>query len=299
MVHKLLCTTALIASTAGLIGSAGTAHGQCASCGVPAVAYQPATYAQPVAYQTGWYPGYLLDRIGASLWGQPRTYVAAYPASYSVGYAPTYQTVAHQVALTSYSSCATCGCNPCGCQSVVMRPVTCCDPCSTCACSPCTCGDPCGCSSCADGCDTCAGGCGTGTASPAVYAAPSNCPSCATPAGTSSSAPASAPRTFYEEPQPELSPDANPAPQTYGPGSQGDSPTSGDSYGSGTNSASYLEAPRLFNPRDRTTQRTPVPVRAAIYEKSPGEVSTAVIPTSVGGRQRAELAARAWTAVAE
>jgi hypothetical protein len=55
----------------------------------------------------------------------------------------------------------------------------------------------------------------------------------------------------------------------------------------------------LFDPRDRTTQRTSIPIRTAIYEKSAGDSSTTAIPASLDDRQRAERAAQAWTAMTE
>ncbi len=139
---------------------ANVAQAQCCGGGGATTAfYQPAAYTaySPVAYttvNTGWYPGYFLDRIRSRLWGAPSTYVAAYPTTYAAAYPSTYAAAypstyaaaypsthvaaypstyaaSYPAYATSYSPCSTCAPAP----QVTLRPVctTCADPCTTCS----------------------------------------------------------------------------------------------------------------------------------------------------------------------
>jgi hypothetical protein len=90
MTRSSLGTLGLVATAvAGLsLMSAAPAQAQC--CGAPTVAYSPVVVQpQTTVVRTGWYPGYLLDRMRLRRWSAADTTLAAAPA-YSVGYAPTY-----------------------------------------------------------------------------------------------------------------------------------------------------------------------------------------------------------------
>ena len=69
-------------------------------------------------YAGGWYPGYWMDRARVRLWGSPATYVAAYPATYTAGYAG-YAT-SYAPACSSCSSCSA-GYAPCSSCSTCAR----------------------------------------------------------------------------------------------------------------------------------------------------------------------------------
>ena len=148
MFRTLLATTTLTLMLVALFSGPAPVYAQCFGCGtaVPQVAYQPVTAmpqvafrpvtaVQPVAFQTfrpytGWYPGYLLDRMRGVF--RPRV-VAGFAPTYTAAFAPAVHTVARPVAMTAFqpvSSCSTCFSNPCGCtvQRVVMRPVTWAEP---------------------------------------------------------------------------------------------------------------------------------------------------------------------------
>lgn len=87
-----LAAAAIVATS--LVVDAPRATAQCATCATPTVAYSPVAYS-PVVVQpapvvrTGWYPGYLLDRMRMRRWSAAAPTYAAAPA-YSVGYAPAY-----------------------------------------------------------------------------------------------------------------------------------------------------------------------------------------------------------------
>lgn len=285
------------------------AKAQCATCATPTVAYyQPA---QPVAYQTyyrsGWYPGYWLDRANYAVWGRPRV-VAAYPTyaayrpAYTVGYAPaTYAAYG--------SGCSTCAsyapaCS--SCSSCSSSPCSSCDTCTTCA-RPVTltsqvvlrpvCGSACSscgpaCSSCSS-CDSCSS-CGTAaTVMPVAYSAPAAapCTNCGIP--NQVAAPAGpAPNSYIQQPQPSLAPGDNPpSERTFlkepANGSIEPTPSAEGSEESNENSATYMEAPQLFNPSDRTAQRVAAPVWNAVYHKT----------ASGDGQQQLAADAAGWTSV--
>ncbi len=257
---RLIVALAAIA----LVASAGAeAFAQCSTCG-ETIAYQPVSYQSysPVVYQTykpvtSWYPGYWIGRTNNYVWGRPwfPSYHAWIRRSYEVGYAPTTTSYCQPTscAAPACSSCTTYyapSCNTCSTVSqVVMRPV-CATPCAS------TC-DPC--SSCTTGCSTDA--CGTSYAS-------SGCASC----GVTQAAPQAT------EQQPELSPSDTPAMErTYR--KPVDDVTPMPAPTEEDNGASTFEAPQLFNPQDRTAQRSVAPVWQAVYHK-PAASQTVAEPAS-------------------
>ena len=251
--------------------------------------YQPTTaYFQPAAYtayspvvttaSTGWYPGYWLDRFrarrAAPVVAAYPTYTAAYaPATYAASYAPATHTAAYAAApacsscstsasyAPSCSTCTTCA-MPATVQEVVMRPV--CDPCSACS-----------------GCSSCAGG---STVTQAVYDSTAPCTNCA-PSTTHSDAPIAAPPadTIYHQnsQQPTLDPNsAMPGERTFrqsdklSPPPEPASDELDNHTPSSQDSSTHIEAPRLFNPNDRTAQRQIGPVHTAVYHKPVAKTST-------------------------
>ncbi len=235
-----------------LVAFAGAqALAQCSTCG-ETVAYQPVTYQtySPVTYTTykpynSWYPGYWIGRVNNYVWGRPwfPSYHAWYRKSYEVGYAPT-TTSYYQPATSCCSPAPTCSsctsnyapsCSTCSTVSqVVMRPI------------------------CSSGCDSYSScsSCSTGV-SQATYTTP-GCDSCgvtqAAPQATTQQptlSPSETPpaeRTFRQKPTDDVTPTPEPAEDD--------------------NSASYFEAPQLFNPQDRTAQRSAAPVWNAVYHKT-------------------------------
>ncbi len=295
-----------------------SAFAQCTSCAAPAATY---AVASPVVMQTvpqrdGWYPG---KYIGELLFGRANyttnyaptygytaaytpAYTAAYAPAYTAAYAPAYtaayapamnytaayaptyppsylpqvaayaptsyvaaypamQTVQSQVVLApACDACAT------AYRPVTMEPVTACDTCSACS--------------------------GVATASYDAPLAPS-CPSCAAQSPYIESAPATTaapPQNYYPEPQPAVPADMpvddrsllnkpvvqEPADAVEPPASEAEEAAT---------ESSFFQAPQLFAPKDRVTQRTlGAPVRQAVYS---APVRTAK-PKAVGGWVSAE-----------
>jgi hypothetical protein len=98
-----------------------------------------------------------------------------------------------------------------------------------------------------------------------------------------------APRTYREERpanggqqeiQPEPGPDVN-----------GEDP-----YKVEGDSSTYFQAPKLFDPSDRTAQRSIAPVTTALYEKP---VSYRQVSTQPISRQQAERDAAGWVSTAK
>lgn len=91
------------------------------------------------------------------------------------------------------------------------------------------------------------------------------------------------PATDGLEPQPTT-------PVDPGPGST--TPSDGTDSVKTDSNANYFEAPRLFNPNDRTATRVAAPVRNAIYEKQTSyrQVSTGRITAA-----QAQQDAAGWT----
>jgi hypothetical protein len=311
MTAKLLRSIAVLAVVAT---SAILTEGASAQCcgGATTAYYQPAAYTaySPVAYQTyrtGWYPGYFLDRIRTRLWGSPSTYVAAYPSTYvasypsayAASYPSTYAAAYPSTYVTSYAPSYSAGYassySPCcaPAQQVTMRPAYApsyeYNPCSTCGVS------------------------GVGQAS---YQS-SDCASCgvAPSSGTTVIVPngtvvtPGAQRSAPSEPQPELAPGEQVAPErtyqrpTSNGGQQEVQPEPGRDAsedeleslleGDGAESSTYFEPPKLFDLNDRTARKSIAPVRRAIYQK-PVTHSTISMPRSVSA-ERAQQDAKGWT----
>ncbi len=239
---------------------------------VTAVAPQPQVVGFAPTHTVGFAPTHTVGFApqAASFAPSPTAFTAAYrptyPPSYTVGFAPTFS-LASEVALqtafspvvgSACSSCNACGCDPCGCTSCAM-PVTMASP----------------------GCSTC------GQATSAVYESPSSgCASCNAPASYSSNV---APSNYYDSaptqqsynpqsftpqtpgqptPAPGLGPNENPPAERSileKPEMQQDD--AADLGPSAADSSTYFEAPQLYDPRDRTTQRPTAPVWNAVYEK--------------------------------
>ena len=305
----------------------GTASAQCCG-GAPTTAfYQPAAYTaySPVAVQTvntGWYPGYFLDRIRTRLFGSPSTYVAAYPStyvasypstyvasypsSYMASYAPTYTSSYSMGYATSYAAPCT-SCAPV--QQVTMRPV-----CAT-ACSPvCPC-DP----------------CSAGAVSQAGYQESVGCPSCSVASqgalqqgtygpqqgtyGPQQGTYGSQQGSYGMPPasgsgQPELAPESqvpqeriqnrpttenNQQPIQPAPGNDNGAEDELEKVleGDDQDSSTYFEAPKLFNPKDRTALRSTGAVRTALYERpvTYRQVSSAARPVTA---EQAKRDAAGW-----
>lgn len=277
--NRILCCAAafVIALTCVALDSS-TASAQCATCAQPYAAYYQPTvsYYQPttVTYRTGWYPGRFFDRRRARRWGfatAPATtyttaytpYTAAYTpytASYAytaayrpyvTAYAPmtrtSFYSVARPVVMSPVASCGTCGCDPCSCN-------------------PCGCASPCDCglSSCdaCSSCSSCVGG-----VSQAIYSGGgSSCSNCAANVGTPSY---SGDNVGQQTPRPELAPEEA-VPGGTGYDANRPSTDNGQDPGpaAGEASSTFFEAPKLFDPRDRTASRAPtVKIHKAIYNR--------------------------------
>jgi len=90
MTRSSLGTLGLVATAVAGLSLMNAAPAQAQCCGTPTVAYSPVVVQpQTTVVRTGWYPGYLLDRMRLRRWSAADTTLAAAPA-YSVGYAPTY-----------------------------------------------------------------------------------------------------------------------------------------------------------------------------------------------------------------
>jgi hypothetical protein len=230
---------------------AAPAGAQCATCVTPTVAYSPVVVQpQTTIVRTGWYPGYLLDRLRLRRWSAASTtatvaaaptysvgyapaYTAAYaPATYTAGYTPyitAYAPLQTPVVQTSYYAApavsAAAACTSCPqtttvayAPSTVYRPVEVAPVMQTVIAAP--------------ACETPCSACLTGVSRAAyVEAAPADCPGCAASAGTpeyyggsSSQPPAAPPAGQPETPPPSLKPPVEAAPEdrTYGNGSEAD-----------------------------------------------------------------------------
>lgn len=274
MIRSSICS-AVCSLLVGVVSAAApAAYAQCSTCPTPTVAYYQPTVAQPtVVYQpvatqqvrTGWYPGRMFDRMRLRRWGvstavQP-TYAAGYapytaayapqtaaytPYTAAYAYAPTSYTAAYRPYVTSYAPLARTTYYYPATQTVarrvVMSPVvsacnTCVTPCSTCS------------------------SCDTGV-SQAVYGAPSSgCSTCAT--GTSAPTYSSGPTAGPATPQPQLAPsEGAPFESQYQETKKATTDPSPES-----DSSTYFEAPKLFNPQDRTASRSSVDVHNAAYRQ--------------------------------
>lgn len=291
-----------------------------ACCGGGTTAFYPSTYsanyggsyaaAYPTTYQTyssGWYPGYYWNQARARLWGSPSTYVAAYPTTayysagyapaYSASYAPAYATTYAAPACSSCSSGSTCqsctagyapsGCNTCGVQQVVMRPV-----CTTACSSPCnTCNTGCStCSTCSSqvvtqtsyeqpACSTCGANTqhvqvqqeSASSASTPDPAPPETFDSSATNGGAIEKpavpADANVPVQREEQKPPVNGAEVQPAPVDDTNGAESESEVEDPYKVKDTDSATYFEAPKLHDPNDRTASRGVSTVKTAVYKQ--------------------------------
>lgn len=306
MIRRTMCfVLASVVSVAASIGAAPAVHAQCDTCATPTVAYyQPTVAYQPVATQqvrTGWYPGRWFDRRRMRRWGVS---TAAAPApTYTVGYAPTAAaytpytaayaytptsyTAAYRPYVTAYAPLA----RPASytvARPVVMSPVV--STCGTCGCNPCSC-NPCGCAQPAcGGCGTCSScsSCSSGV-SQAVYGAPSTgCSSCAAGSGVPIYSGASTGSS--QIPQPQLAPNETiPDSSRYESQRQESIDTTTDPEPV-TDSSTYFEAPKLFNPRDRSASRPTVDVHNAVYRQPVTNHAASHVPAK-------EVDEHGWSAV--
>lgn len=315
-----VCFVALLQITAN---SASAQCNTCAPAATPIVAYSPVVQST-TTYEPyrGWYLGKWLDNMRMRRWGysEPTTvtattvgYVpttAAY-APYTAGYTPytasyTPYTVNNYMPV-SYSTPYVTAYAPLGQRQALMRPVVVGSPVVSSGCATCSAPAPCSaCSSC-DPCSSCAGSVQAATYSaPASYSTPA-CSSCSgsgssitysTPSSSSSSSQMSAPALTPQEAAPlrsDYPPASDPASDEVVP--QNDPGPS--------ESSTYFEAPKLFNPQDRTAQnnsnrakpinRSPsVDVWTAVYSKP---VTTDNISTTTTKRSQAEIDAAGWHSV--
>jgi hypothetical protein len=249
------------------LGAAPVANAQCSTCATPTVAYyQPTVAYSPVATQqvrTGWYPGRWFDRRRMSRWGVSTaaapTYTAAYaPYTAAYAYTPTSYTAAYRPYVTAYAPLSTTSYYTAA-RQVVMSPVV--SACSTCG------SEPCGCSPCSGALPAC-GGCGscsscTSGVGQAVYGGSnSGCASCASGSGTpiySDSAP--------PIPQPALRPDEVIPDNSHYESQRQESTDSKNDPSPEADSSTFYEAPKLFNPNDRSANRPTVDVHNAVYRQ--------------------------------
>lgn len=266
----------------------------------------PATYQ---TYNSGWYPGYYWNRATARLWGSPNTYVVGYAPSYGVSYQPATVSYAApacsscQTVTASYApACSTCssGCSTCGVQQVTMRPV-----CTTACSSPCS-----TCSTCSSGCSTCSArvvtqtvaqqppcaSCGNGVVqTQAVETTSTHQPDPAPPqtfdgsavsgqvpnqqsnANAVPSADSSTPEQRVEQKV-----ETNGATEAVQPSPGADETPEYDPYhpSATDDSATFNEAPKLFDPNDRTAQRIQRPVVTAVYTKPAAYRSVSTRPAT-------------------
>ncbi len=298
MIRSIKCfVLAGVVLTAASVGTAPAAYAQCDTCATPTVAYyQPTVAYQPVATQvvrTGWYPGRWFDRMRMRRWGVSTaatpTYAVGYaPAGYAqygaaytpytaaYAYAPTSYTAAYRPYVTSYAPLArTAYYYPAAttvARQVVMRPmVSACNACGT-ACVSCS------------SCSSCDGG-----VSQAVYGAPvSGCSTCAV--GTSVPTYSGGSTVGPPTPQPQLAPnEGTPESSLYeSQRLESNGPTLDPSPES--DPSTYYEAPKLFNPRDRTANRPSVEVHNAVYSQQVTHHAASHVPAS-------EVDANGWYAV--
>lgn len=325
---KQLLKSAVVGACLGTLClvTTSSASAQCSTCPTPVVAFQPVVQPTTVTYTpvTGWYPGKMLDNWRMRRWGFSAPVAVTSVAPTTVGFAPTTvgfapttvgfapttvgfaptstfvpQTVGFApVTTVGFAPMATSvnhvtAFAPLGQRQVLMRPVVVespvissssltsasITPCSTCSsCEPC--------SHCASGSSiTYAGPSTTSPMPSSQMSAPSLTPQEAAPLRSEY-----APASREQDVTPPAKSDVNP-PNDPGPA------------GSGSRSSTYFEAPKLFNPQDRTAQdeatkpinRAPsVDVWTAVYSKP---VTTDNISTTTTQRSQAEIDADGWHSV--
>jgi hypothetical protein len=314
--RRCLVVIALLMSALCALRAEAQCCGSAYSAYYPAAytAYSPPAYTSYYGYYGGWYPGYWLDRIRARVWGSPSTYVAAYPStyyasyapSYAVGYRPAYSVgYAASYAAPACSSCSTCS----SCSSYAAGY----SPCSSCSsgCAPCS------------ACSTCA----TPTASQAVYQQPAGCASCGAaapvmtapgavvmPAPGATVTPSPVPQQAAPaatDSRPELAPSEQVGPRTYQRPADAEQqngeqqpvqPAPGtddaekDPYKVEGDSSTYFQAPKLFDPNDRTAKRSLAPVTTALYQK---QVSYRAVSAGPITLEQAQRDAAGWVSAAK
>ncbi len=309
---KQLLKSAVVGACLGAIClvTTNSTSAQCSTCPTPVVAFQPVVQPTTVTYTpvTGWYPGRMLDNWRMRRWGFSAPVAVTSVAPTTVGFAPTTvgfaptstfvpQTVGFApVTTVGFAPMATSvnhvtAFAPLGQRQVLMRPVVVESPVISSGCTTCAAAVPCStCSSC-EPCSNCASG------SSITYASPST----SSPMPSSQmSAPSLTPqeaaplRTEYPPASNDVTPPAN---------SDVNPPNDPGPAGSGSRSSTYFEAPKLFNPQDRTAQdeaakpinRAPsVDVWTAVYSKP---VTTDNISTTTTQRSQAEIDAAGWHSV--
>ena len=284
-------------------------------------AYAPAytSYYAPAA--TGWYPGYFLDRIRARMWGSPSGYVAAAPTTYAASYAPAYTasyapayTASYAPAYTtSYAPSYETSYAPSGCAScqtghaAAYAPAS---PCSSCcashapASSCCAASEPSGVTQASyqpqPACNCAAT---TYSQPPAPYSQPA-----AQQQNTASPPPQQQPQQqttpLTPEPRPSIDPNQkSPTPDTTSnrpveststptepnlqqPAQPAQPTSSHPEYDVKKNdNSTYLEAPKLFSPQDRTAKRNIAPVHNALYKQPAVYRQVATTPIVVTAEQ--------------
>jgi hypothetical protein len=273
----------------------------------PYSSYYAPTYS--TYYAGGWYPGYWMNRIRTRLWGSPTTYVAAYPATYAAAYAPSCSSCQSGY-VTSYApACPTCSsCSACASPCSACSTCAPCSSCSTCTASyaPCTtCASPCGCESCS-ACESCSGcsACSAPAVTQASYQPQSSggCASCGTQASNTQQNVVTPPPQQME-PRPTYDASQQNSPQSTITNRPVDTPqapqqTHPEYDVKKNDSSTYLEAPKLFNPRDRTAQRSIAPVRTALYQQPASYHEISASRTTISAEQ-AERDAAGWESVSK
>lgn len=296
--RRMFAVAALLLSTLFVVDANASCCGGGTTAFYPTTAYTAYSPVAAPVYRTGWYPGYWWNRIGARLWGSPSTYVAAYPTTFA---APTYTAAyapAYSAGYAASYAAPVAGCSSCASYSASYAPApcsTCASPCTSCttACSPCS-----ACTTCAapavtqavyqqpaiqpaPGCATC----GTTVVQPGAIVTSTPVPDVAVPMPESSATPTPAPQSTFngQNGAPSLPQEADvPAqreeqkPPTNGtsvtpvqpePGTDSNGTDPYDVNGANGDNSTYFQAPKLFDPNDRTAQRSITPVRTAVYEQ--------------------------------
>ena len=267
--------TLLALTTVLALGSQSAA--QC--CPTPSVAYSPVVYQQTTTAYTGWYPGKWAGQWLRNVFGRP-TVATTYAASYAPGYTTSYAPACNTGCATPYSV----GYAPATSFRTAYRPTY-----------PITYGPlvrtvsrpvvlspvVSSCNGCVTGCDAC-NNCGV---TQAVYNAPSNCPSCVGGATYYEPARSSASST----PAPSLAPSDNPPAERsmlQKPEIQGAETPAIDMPETEASSDAYWEAPKLFDPQDRTAQNSvTVPIRRAVYKMPASSSWSQPAPRSASAHQ--------------
>ncbi|MEO1498486.1 MAG: hypothetical protein AAFV43_15185 [Planctomycetota bacterium] len=293
----MIASVRLLACSAVAFACLGAADAAAQCCPQPqTVAYAPVAppvYQQTVVQNTGWYPGKYLTDFTRNLF-RPRTtttYATGYapafsPTPYAAGYAPlaTQQSVYRPTYPITYGPVV-------GGPMVqgVARPVTL----APLVQSPVVTS---GYNACGTGCDACGG------VSQAVFDAPlsSGCGSCGESSAYGGQPVFASPNTPLAptpaEPQPMLGPNDNPpAERSFKPDlNDPNSGISTETDNASGDSGAYWQAPPLFDPRDRVTQKAAAPVWQAVYRKPATATRPTARPTATNRRGAHQLGAAGW-----